>query len=51
MILSAVESFSTALGSGRTPNVDSRGWSYNQESGGNMEEMVPDGTCSLPILF
>lgn len=51
MILSAAESFSKALGSGGTTNVDSRRWSYSQESGENMEEMIPDGACCFPFCF
>lgn len=51
MMLSAFASFSKALGRGGTSNGDSRHWSYNQELGGNLEEMVPDGTFCLAILF
>lgn len=50
MVLSAFESCSKVLGREGTSNVDSRHWSYNQELGGNIEEMVPDGTC-LHVLF
>ncbi|XP_057771209.1 LOW QUALITY PROTEIN: uncharacterized protein LOC130991025 [Salvia miltiorrhiza] len=44
MMLSAFESCSKALGREGASYVDPRRWSYSQEPGENMEEMVPDGT-------
>ncbi|CAA0840903.1 Protein of unknown function (DUF1162 [Striga hermonthica] len=43
MVLSAFESFSKISNREGTINVESRHWSHNQEAGGNLREMVPDG--------
>ncbi|KAI3452089.1 hypothetical protein Pfo_008754 [Paulownia fortunei] len=44
MVLSAFESCSKVLSREGASKVESSAWSYNQEPGGSMEEMVPDGT-------
>ncbi|GER30822.1 hypothetical protein STAS_06785 [Striga asiatica] len=44
MVLSAFEFFSKISNREGTINVESRHWSHNQEAGGNLREMVPDGT-------
>ncbi|XP_011099247.1 uncharacterized protein LOC105177708 isoform X2 [Sesamum indicum] len=44
MVLSALESFSKVSSRKGPSEVESRPWSYNQEPGGSMEEMVTDGT-------
>ncbi|KAK6129038.1 hypothetical protein DH2020_037218 [Rehmannia glutinosa] len=43
MVLSAFESCSKVL-SREGAEVESKHWSYNQEPGGSLKEMVPDGT-------
>ncbi|GFP80965.1 hypothetical protein PHJA_000239800 [Phtheirospermum japonicum] len=43
MLLSAFGSWSKVLSREETAKVESRHWSYNQEAGGSLREMVPDG--------
>ncbi|KAL6551686.1 hypothetical protein OROGR_007840 [Orobanche gracilis] len=44
MVLSAFESCSKVFSREGTAKVKSRHWSYNEEAGGSLREMIPDGT-------
>lgn len=50
MVLSAFESCSKVLIREGTAKVESRHWSYNEEAGGSLREMVPDGACYFMSL-